>query len=89
MNDTSIDTSTTPPSHPSVFISYSWDSNEHCAWVKALAERLRENGVGALLDKWELPFGADRTHFMEQVASSEFILVICTPRYATKGNVLG
>lgn len=86
MNGPSIGRSSTPSSHPTVFVSYSWDSDEHCAWVKALAERLRENGVEALLDKWELSFGADRTHFMEQVASSEFVLVICTPQYAMKGN---
>ena len=29
--------------HPSVFISYSWDSEEHENWVTFLAARLREN----------------------------------------------
>lgn len=28
--------------HPSVFISYSWDSEEHENWVTVLAAKLRE-----------------------------------------------
>lgn len=39
--------------HPSVFISYSWDSEKHEDWVTVLATKLRENGVAATIDKFE------------------------------------
>ncbi len=73
--------------HPRVFISYSWDSEEHRLWVKNLASRLRSNGVNVILDEWHLELGADRTLFMERaIAESDFVLVICTPIYGEKGN---
>jgi glutamate synthase (NADPH/NADH) small chain len=34
---------------PKAFISYSWDSPEHKAWTKALATRLRSDGVDVTL----------------------------------------
>jgi hypothetical protein len=72
---------------PTAFISYSWDSEEHKAWVLALAERLTHDGVRVILDRWHLSPGADRTHFMESgVRDSDFVLVICTPEYAKKAN---
>jgi len=39
--------------YPTVFISYSWDSEEHENWVVFLAAKLRENGVDATIDKFE------------------------------------
>ena len=36
--------------NPKVFISYSNDSPEHEAKVLALANRLRDNGIDAVLD---------------------------------------
>ena len=72
---------------PTALISYSWDSEEHKAWVLALAERLTRDGVHVILDRWHLGPGADRTHFMESgVRDSDFVLVICTPEYAKKAN---
>jgi hypothetical protein len=38
---------------PRVFISYSWDSDEHKDRVRALATHLRKNGIDARLDQWE------------------------------------
>ncbi|TON86748.1 hypothetical protein CGH50_21300, partial [Vibrio parahaemolyticus] len=38
---------------PKVFFSYSHDSEEHKAWVLALATRLEENGVAVTLDQWD------------------------------------
>ena len=37
---------------PTAFITYSWDDEDHKAWVKGLAERLRAGGVNVLLDIW-------------------------------------
>lgn len=72
---------------PTTFISYSWDSEEHKAWVLELAERLTRDGVHVILDRWHLGPGADRTYFMESaVRDSDFVVVICTPEYAKKSN---
>jgi len=73
--------------NPRVFISYSWDSEEHRDWVLSLATRLRQGGVDVVLDEWNLGLGENRFHFMEQsVVSAEFILLVCTPLYAEKSN---
>lgn len=72
---------------PKVFISYSHDSKEHKQWVLDLATRLRNSGVDATLDQWELKPGDDLPHFMEQHLSiSDFVLMICTDRYVVKAN---
>ncbi len=74
---------------PRVFISYSRDSDEHTAWVRRLAERLRLNGVDVVLDQWDLGLGADVTEFMERSLSScDRVLVICTEQYVLKANTL-
>lgn len=71
--------------NPKVFISYSWDSETHKKWVRELAERLVSNGVAVHLDQWNVVPGDSLTAFMEeQVSQCDFILVICTPNYATK-----
>ena len=71
---------------PQVFISYSWDDPEHEKWVIALAEKLCENGVNAILDKWDLgPLGKPLPNFMEQsIAKSKRVICIMTPNYKLK-----
>ena len=72
---------------PTVFISYSHDSQEHKLWVLELATRLRSNGVDAVLDQWDLGPGDDLPHFMEQsITKADRILMICTDRYVEKAN---
>lgn len=51
---------------PKVFISYSHDSIKHKQWVLNLATRLRNNGIDAILDQFELKPGDDIPHFMEK-----------------------
>lgn len=72
--------------HPKVFISYAWESEEHQAWVRKLAVRLRGDGVDAILDQWDLDFGDNRFLFMERIASVDSVVIVCTPRYAEKSN---
>jgi hypothetical protein len=73
----------TPP--PRVFISYSWESEEHKQWVRSLAERLTKNGVNVRLDQWHIVPGQSLTQFMEaEVHACEFVLVICTKDYCRK-----
>lgn len=72
---------------PSVFISYSWDSDIHKDWVKDLAERLVSNGVLVKLDQWNLVPGDSLTQFMElEIQAADFVLVVCTPNYAKKST---
>ncbi|WP_116425883.1 toll/interleukin-1 receptor domain-containing protein [Pseudomonas citronellolis] len=70
---------------PKVFISYSWESDAHKDWVRALAERLTINGVNVRLDQWHIAPGQSLTQFMESEAHScDFALIICTKDYSKK-----
>lgn len=73
---------------PVAFISYSWDSEAHKAWVLDLATKLqKEGGVRVILDRWYLPPGGDKAVFMEKsVATSKFVILVCTPSYAERAN---
>lgn len=72
---------------PKVFISYSHDSQEHKKWVLELSTRLRNNGIDAIIDQFELQPGDDVPHFMEtHLATSDKILMICTDKYVDKAN---
>ena len=68
---------------PKVFVSYSWTSGEHQRWVLDLATALRENGVDAILDKWDLKEGHDAIAFMERMvtdASVEKVIIVLDHR---------
>lgn len=73
---------------PVAFVSYSWETDAHKAWVLSLATRLvSEGGVNVILDHWYLHYGMDKTVFMEDgIEQSDFVLVICTREYARKAN---
>ncbi len=71
-----------------VFISYSHDGEDHEDWVLKLAERLRKNGVDALLDKWKLRLGSDLDEFMKQgLSKSKRVICICSKNYVVKSNI--
>jgi hypothetical protein len=73
---------------PKVFVSYSHEEPKHDLWVLDLAALLRENGVDASLDQWDLRPGQDTTLFMEsQIRDSDFVVLICTPTYAERSNI--
>ena len=72
---------------PRVFVSYSHDSAEHKKWVLDFASTLRNRGVDAVLDQWDLKPGDDLPHFMEtQLESAQYVLMICSSRYVEKAN---
>lgn len=76
-----------PP--PKLFISYSWTTPDHEAWVLQLATDLRDNGVDVVLDKWDLREGHDSYAFMETMVTDEEItkvVLICDRAYAEKAN---
>lgn len=72
---------------PSIFVSYSHDSESHMAWVLQLATRLRANGVDILLDRWNLDLGQDVAAFIENgLSQSKRVLCICSENYVRKAN---
>ncbi|QEY16325.1 TIR domain-containing protein [Cellvibrio sp. KY-GH-1] len=74
-------------STPKVFISYSHDSQDHKKWVLDLATRLRNNGIDAIIDQWELRPGDDLPHFMEtHLTDSDYVVMVCTENYVEKAN---
>ena len=48
---------------PTVFISYSWDSEEHKKWVSDLSKKLSLYGIKTILDENDLELGDELTEF--------------------------
>jgi len=72
---------------PKVFVSYTHETQEHKKWVLDLATRLRNSGVDAIIDQWELKPGDDLPHFMEtHLASADYVIMVCTNKYVEKAN---
>ena len=75
--------------NPKVFISYSWTTPDHEQWVINLATQLRETGVDAILDKWDLKQGHDANVFMEGMVTDltiEKVIMVVDKYYAEKAN---
>lgn len=71
--------------HPKIFISYSWEEDEHKEWVRNLAARLITDGIDAILDQYDLELGDRLPEFMEQaIAKADYVLIVCTPVYKSK-----
>jgi hypothetical protein len=72
---------------PTVFISYSQDSSDHKRWVAQFGKDLFDRGVQAILDQWDLAYGADVTLFMEKgIQDSDKVLCVCTGEYIRKAE---
>ena len=75
--------------HPKIFISYAWTNPHHENWVLQLATDLRNEGIDAILDKWDLNLGNDTLPFMEQMVNDDTVkkvLMICDKNYVEKAN---
>lgn len=74
-----------PENIPIVFISYSWDSDEHKQWVSNLSKDLRERfRVYTLLDQYNRG-GDDLITFMQKgLKKADRVLIIGTPKYKEK-----
>lgn len=71
----------------SVFISYSWDDDQHCEWVRKLAGRLRADGVDVSIDRWVAVPGDQLPAFMERaIRENGFVVIVCTPRYKNRSD---
>lgn len=76
-------------SAPKLFISYSWSTPSHEAWVISLASELRQSGVDVILDKWDLKEGHDAIAFMEKMVADpdiQKVLMIIDRAYAEKAD---
>ena len=68
--------------HPKVFISYSWDSQEHKNSVLDLADQLRSHGIDCNIDQYEVsPSEGWLNWMLNQVEESDFVLLVCTEKY--------
>lgn len=73
--------------NPKVFISYSWEDEEHKDWVRCFTDKLITNGIDATLDQYDLTLGDRLPQFMEQsIKFADYVLIICTPAYKEKSD---
>lgn len=73
-----------PDDHPVVFISYSWDSEEHEKWVLKLSADLSAQGIFVLLDKY-LEDGSNLPAYMDLgIERADKVLIIGTTKYQEK-----
>lgn len=71
-----------------VFISYSWDSEEHKQWVYNLAEKLSHEGFNVIIDVTHLKLGYHIKLFMETaIKKSQWVLLIITNNYSHKASL--
>lgn len=72
---------------PIVFVSYSWDTDEHKRWVLKLTCDLRTKyGIDVMLDSF-IGKGQDLVDFMEKgIKRADKVLVIGTPLYKQKSE---
>jgi SEFIR domain len=69
-----------PP--PRVFISYSHDSDQHRDRVLDLADRLRADGIDAIIDQYvQSPSEGWPGWCRAQIEQAEFVLMVCTQVY--------
>ena len=70
-----------------IFVSYSWDSDDHKNRVANFVCKLRSKDINVIFDKDMMP-GDRMTHFMEKaVTESDIVLFICTPEYKQRADV--
>jgi len=71
-----------------IFISYSWDGEEHQNWVQRLAADLDEyEEFHVTFDMFDMDSFSDKNLFMEEaVRDSDMILVVCTEKYKAKAE---
>jgi hypothetical protein len=73
---------------PIVFVSYSHDSPEHQDQVLRLSNKLRSEGIDAILDQYEESPPEGWPRWLEKgIESADFVIVVCTETYSRR--VLG
>jgi TIR domain len=75
------------PVPPQVLLSYSHESTEHEDRVLALADRLRADGIDAMIDLYvPSPREGWPAWCDAQIRQSDFVLMICTETYLRRVN---
>ena len=81
------------PTTIEVFISYSHDSPEHESRVLKLADRLRADGIDAIIDQYQtVPPEGWQLWMEKQIRDAKFVLLVCTEtflRRVMKEEMLG
>jgi hypothetical protein len=72
---------------PRVLISYSHDNPAHCDRVLALADRLRADGIDAVIDQFiQAPPEGWPAWCAAQIDTADFVLMVCTETYLRRVN---
>jgi len=71
-----------------IFISYSYDNDDHEKWVNKLADDLEKyKEFHVIYDKYDLTSFNDKNYFMESgIYDSNITLIIATKKYSNKAN---
>lgn len=65
-----------------VFISYSWDSEDHVRSVLQFSDRLRSEGIDCVLDQYEVSPPEGWPRWMDRkIRDAQFVLMVCTETY--------
>ena len=76
------------PTNPRVFLSYAGDDEINRKWVKDLATKLRQNGVDARIDTFNLKPGIDLPQWMtDEVIMAEKVILVCDSNYVKKADI--
>lgn len=72
----------------SIFISYSYEDEQHNTWVLNLANKLEEKREFHIIyDKYDLGYKEDKNLFMQQaITNSDIIIIIASTKYIEKSN---
>lgn len=71
-----------------VFISYSWDNEQHRAWVKTFVDALEQiEEITTVWDGYDLDSLIDKNFFMEKgIHEADYVVAIATARYKAKAD---
>jgi len=71
-----------------IFVSYSWDSQEHQEWVAYLVRRLREEGYDTIYDQYITSQNTINLNRMmvERIKNDDFVIVVVTENYTMKAD---
>jgi hypothetical protein len=72
---------------PRILISYSHDNPAHCDRVLALADRLRADGIDAMIDQHiQTPPEGWPAWCAKQIETADFVLMVCTETYLRRAS---
>ena len=71
--------------NPTVFISYSHDSEDHLDRVYNLSNKLRSEGIDCILDQYEESPPEGWPRWMQRnIKAADFVIMVCTPIYYSR-----